>query len=149
MQFANMGCVKQVLLIMVRCEMISTRTAMTTLWMTLAVIVGSGMFVLKYEVQDLEVELASLDGDIRQNQETIHVLKAEWSHLNNPERLRVLSAKHIGLTQVKPEQVVSFASLNDKNSGDAKTGVALASAPIDATKEMQNKLRTFVSATKN
>ncbi len=127
--------------------MISTRTAMTTLWMTLAVIVGSGMFVLKYEVQDLEVELASIDSGIRQNQETIHVLKAEWSHLNNPERLRVLSAKHIGLTQVKPEQVVSFSALNDKNAEGSN--VQLANAPEDATTNMQKKLRTFVSATKN
>lgn len=48
------------------------------------------MFVMKNQVQNLENELASINRNIEEDVKTIHILKAEWSHLNNPSRLRAL-----------------------------------------------------------
>ena len=60
----------------------STRTATLSLWVTLTCLVGFGMFVMKNQVQNLENELASINRNIEEDVKTIHILKAEWSHLN-------------------------------------------------------------------
>lgn len=87
------------------------RTTMTFLWFILAGAVGIFLFLLKYEVQALETHLADLNSSIRSDQQSIHVLKAEWNHLNDPARLRKLSMRHIELKSILPNQLVSFSSL--------------------------------------
>lgn len=84
---------------------------MTVLWAVLAAAVGVGLFMLKYEVQTLEDRLAGLNRDIYRNQESIHVLKAEWSYLNDPTRLRDLSERLLSMRVVKPSQVALIESL--------------------------------------
>jgi cell division protein FtsL len=60
-------------------------------WLSLIVMASYAMFHISYEVEQVETELRSLDRQTLTEQETIHVLKAEWSHLNRPEYLRELS----------------------------------------------------------
>ena len=86
----------------------STRTATLSLWVTLTCLVGFGMFVMKNQVQNLENELASINRNIEEDVKTIHILKAEWSHLNS--RLRALATKHISLNQVKAEQIINYSA---------------------------------------
>lgn len=72
----------------------------------LAFVSSAGMFILKYQVIDQEEKLAALQHNILRNQRTIHVLKAEWSHLNDPERIRALIEAHTTLAVVKPAQII-------------------------------------------
>ena len=69
------------------------------------------LFSLKYQVQDLEDELVYLNRTILADQEAIHVLKAEWSHLNDPRRLRSLARRHLGMKPVMPAQLATIADL--------------------------------------
>ncbi len=69
------------------------------------------MFSVKYEVQDLEDELSRLNRSIIAERQAIHVLKAEWSHLNNPERLRSLARRYLGLKPVEAKQFGIFSGL--------------------------------------
>ncbi len=69
----------------------------TCLWLALAAVVGFGLFHVKYEVQRLESELHQLNSEILKEQRQIHVLKAEWSYLNRPERLSALASRHLDL----------------------------------------------------
>lgn len=96
----------------------------TVLWTLLAVSVGVVLFVVKYEVKDLERRLASLNTQIHANQETIHILRAEWSYLNDPVRLRALSEKHLGMKPVTPNQVATLETL--PKDGIPATGVLYA-----------------------
>ncbi len=91
--------------------MSSTRTATLSLWITLTCLVGFGMFVMKNKVQNLERELAQINQNIQDDVKTIHVLNAEWSHLNSPSRLRQLAAKHIDMNQVQAEQIINYSAL--------------------------------------
>lgn len=95
--------------------------AATILWAVLAVAAGTSLFMLKYEVQSQEQRLSGLRKDIVETQESIHVLKAEWSYLNDPARLREQAERHLGLHPLKPSQIVTIASLpmNDTPPGDA------------------------------
>jgi hypothetical protein len=96
----------------------------TILWTLLAVGIGVVLFVVKYEVKDLEARLAGLNAEIHRNQETIHILRAEWSYLNDPIRLRTLSEKHLGMKPVTPTQVATLDTL--PKDGIPATGVVYA-----------------------
>ena len=58
------------------------------------------------QIQSLEAQLQALNRDIAQDRERIHVLRAEWSHFNEPDRLRALAGKHLDMIPVHSEQVV-------------------------------------------
>mgnify|MGYP006119665861 CR=1 FL=1 len=66
---------------------------------------GLTLFVVKYQVQDLEGALLEYNRKITEDREAIHVLKAEWSHLNQPSRLRELAKRYLGMVMVQPAQV--------------------------------------------
>lgn len=84
---------------------------MVVLWTVLAAGVGVSLFLLKHEVQSLEDELNRVNRDIQASHEDIHVLKAEWSYLNDPARLRRLAETHLQMSALKPEQVTTVAAM--------------------------------------
>lgn len=65
------------------------------------------LFVVKYRVQDLDDQMRDLSRDIASTRESIHVLKSEWSHLNQPERLRHLAGRYLEVGPLDPERVGS------------------------------------------
>ena len=83
----------------------------TLLWAVLAAVAGTGLFMLKYEVQAQEQRLADLHKDIVETEESIHVLKAEWSYLNEPMRLREETERNLGMHPLKPGQIASIDSI--------------------------------------
>ncbi len=91
--------------------MINTKSAILILWFTLTCVVCFGSFVLKNQVHDLELELAKINDNIQSDMKSIHVLKAEWSHLNTPSRLKKLASEHILLNKVRPEQIINYSAL--------------------------------------
>ena len=95
----------------------------------LAVSLSLTLFVVKYQVQDLEEELSGLNRAITEDRQAIHVLKAEWSHLNEPTRLRKLAERYLGLSAIATDQVGTANELLPS------AGVALrpAKSPISQT----------------
>lgn len=85
--------------------------AMTLLWGTLALVVGVALFLVKFEVQSLEDDLAGYNREIRKNREETHILRAEWAYLNNPRRLAELNTKFLGLEPLEGVSMVAMASL--------------------------------------
>jgi len=77
----------------------------TVVWLLLTVVAGTGLFVVKHEVQDLEERLAAIDDSIAKDRDAIHVLHAEWSYLIQPERLAALAARHLALKPPVPGQI--------------------------------------------
>jgi cell division protein FtsL len=107
--------------------MTNTRTAINALWISLIALVGAGMFTLKYEVKKLETELVQINQEIKSDSQSIHVLKAEWSHLNNPSRIRRLTQKHIAMKPLQAEQIINYSDLpfnNDASNQDVKRMIA-------------------------
>lgn len=66
-----------------------------------------GLFQVKFKVQQLHREVAELKSQFMHEKDSIHVLKAEWAYLNQPERLYRLSKKFLDLVEVKSDQVLS------------------------------------------
>lgn len=80
----------------------------------LTVAVGVGLFLIKYRVQSLEVQLQRLNRDIMADRELIHVLKAEWSHFNEPARLRALAGRHLDMIPIQSEQVIETDRIEER-----------------------------------
>ncbi len=88
----------------------------TLFWICLAALVGFGLFHVKYKVQELEEELGRLNADIMREQETLHVLRAEWAFLNRPERLEDLNARFLHLGPLTPAQIGGLDDLPPRAS---------------------------------
>lgn len=83
----------------------------TLLWLALAIIAGGGLFHVSYRVQSLEEELTQANRDVLREQETIHLLHAEWSYLNEPTRLAELTRRHLALAPLSSGQMVRIEDL--------------------------------------
>ena len=81
------------------------------LWVVLVISVGVALFSLKYQVQIMEERLVKINREIRQSQETIHVLRSEWAYLNDPERLRELNDRYTKLSNVSAKQIALIEEL--------------------------------------
>ncbi len=66
-----------------------------------------GVFEVEYRTRTLRAELHHLNQQILTRQEEVHVLKAEWSYLNRPERLKELADKHLQMDYVSFDQIKS------------------------------------------
>ena len=88
------------------------KTAMIVLWLTLTLVVAVGSSVLKNRVQILERRLGTINENIQKDIQNIHVLKAEWSHYNTPERLRKLAMEQLSLDKAKPEQIINYSAFH-------------------------------------
>jgi hypothetical protein len=103
----------------------------TLLWMALAIAVGLLLYNVKHEVQGLEQQLARLNRAIHATQERIHVLEAEWSLLNEPERLRALANRHLDLVPMRPAQFVEPAAIAALPVAVPRADPAVAAAPAE------------------
>jgi hypothetical protein len=84
------------------------------IWAGLVVVAGLFLYQVKHDVQALEAELAGLNRRILAAQDRIHVLRAEWSLLNEPARLGDLARRHLALAPMRPDQFVRPADIAER-----------------------------------
>lgn len=80
-------------------------------WSVAAVATAIGLFTVKYRVQDLEEKIDRTNQKIIGSQQATHILKVEWAHLNEAERIEKLAQKHLKLEQASIKQVTRLESL--------------------------------------
>ena len=86
----------------------------TLTWLSVATAAAVGLFQVKDDVQALEEELTRLNRQILRDRDAIHVLRAEWSFLNDPARLTELSRRHLELAPVAAEQIADFDAVPER-----------------------------------
>lgn len=64
-----------------------------------------------HRVKSQEQQIASLKTQIAREAEAMRVLKAEWSYLNQPDRLQALARRHLALAPTGASQIVVLTSL--------------------------------------
>ncbi len=94
------------------------------LWGALVVGGGVSLFMLKYKVQGLENELIGRQEQVLKDRAAVRVLQAEWTYLNDPERLRRLSAEHLGFAPATPKNIADISSLPYRAGVDAPASQA-------------------------
>lgn len=74
-------------------------------WLGLVVASGFTTFKVKYAVQEIEDELMRVRKQTVAEQQEIRVLTAEWTYLNQPERLADLNRRFLQLAPVGTRQL--------------------------------------------
>ncbi len=125
--------------------------AVTLMWIPLAIGVGVSMFLLKYKVQALEDELVAKQAQVVRDRAAIRVLEAEWTYLNDPERLRELSAQYLEFGPPAVANIADIGTLPMKGASETAPESAPAKHnPLDDVKpQYQTELRnpSIVSVT--
>ncbi|MDP9195802.1 MAG: hypothetical protein M3O22_03390 [Pseudomonadota bacterium] len=88
-----------------------------TLWLSLAAVSGVVLFHTSYQAQILEDRLATLNRQILAEQESVRVLKAEWSYLNDPDRIERLSQQYLVLQPTAGSQFASLDGIPERLPG--------------------------------
>jgi cell division protein FtsL len=85
-------------------EKILSQTLILGLFLLLAS--GVMVFTVKYKVQNLKRESATLESELDRNKERLHVLKAEWAYISKPSEIEKIVHKHLpNLRPVKQHQI--------------------------------------------
>ncbi|MEQ8747777.1 hypothetical protein [Pyruvatibacter sp.] len=73
--------------------------------------VAFALYHVKYETQAEQRDIRNLTAELATEHDAIQVLQAEWSLLNQPERLEGLVERHTDLQPLAPAQIVTLADL--------------------------------------
>jgi cell division protein FtsL len=87
-------------------------------WSMAAVATAIGLFTVKYKVADLEEKIDRTNQKIVESQQATHILRVEWAHLNEAERIEKLAIKYLKLEPASVKQIVRLDSL--KQSTDSQ-----------------------------
>ena len=93
-------------------------------WAALIGAMAFGLVQIKLAVQPAEEEFARLSRDLLASEEAIHVLRAEWSYLNRPDRLARLAGRHLALGPMTPAQVGGIELLPVRSAMRPAVGAA-------------------------
>ena len=77
----------------------------TVFWVVVVLAAGFTTFKVKYAVQDIEDELNRARKQTIAEQQETRVLTAEWTYLNQPERLAELNRRFLGLAAISTKQL--------------------------------------------
>ena len=125
------------------------RRAIGFLGTVLLLALSFGLYQGVYSVKAQEKELKLLDVNIATASESIRVLKAEWSYLNQPERLQTLARRHLTLVPTATTQIVILANLPERSTAmpQAVTSVEPSQLPFrDSPVPARPAVRTSVPA---
>lgn len=84
------------------------------LWLFLAALCGGILFQTASRVNDGLSRLSAINASVKKEDESLRVLQAEWSYLNQPERLEKLSKKYLGLEPLKGKQFGKVSELEER-----------------------------------
>jgi hypothetical protein len=83
----------------------------------LIILAGYFLFAMKREVEALNLGFRSLSSQIRDERSAINLLKAEFSHLTSPARLKLLADTHLDLSNINPKMMVSDPLRGEEDLG--------------------------------
>ena len=79
----------------------------TLMWLGLAFAASGMLFHFSSQVRDLNGELGMVNSQIQAEQEAIRVLRAEWTFLSRPDRLRELARELTPLGPAQTHQIIA------------------------------------------
>lgn len=89
-----------------------------------------GLFQIKYEVQQMKKDLTQTYHQLKVEKQALHILQAEWSHLNQPERLEYLANTYLKeLRPIEVAQLQQYSPTARQWNGAAPTQLADAVIP--------------------
>src|ERR1700743_3850078 len=108
------------------------RVTQILFWLGLSLAVVTALYHTSDRTRELNKQLHEINASTEEEQQNIHVLKAEWVFLSNPTRIEDEAKKHLALIPTKPAQVIQLADLEDNlpTRQEAEENVAVTATPI-------------------
>ena len=105
-------------------------------WLGMTISASLMLYHTSDRVTALDRELRSLNAQVEAEQESLHVLKAEWVYLANPARIKEAVGRHLTLQPTAPRRVAALQNMSDllplRDGVDAVTPVLTAqAAPVE------------------
>lgn len=86
----------------------------TIFWLSLAAVCGTLLFHTSQEVTDGRTTLRAMERELLREEESLRVLQAEWSYLNQPERLEKLAREYLDLAPLTGKQFARISDINER-----------------------------------
>jgi cell division protein FtsL len=81
----------------------------------LALVASAGyVYKIKYEATLQAASVAKMRAEIRRERDAIAALRAEWSKLDQPQRIQALAQRHLTMKPIEPRQFDTLDNLPDK-----------------------------------
>lgn len=80
-------------------------------WVLMIGVAAYGLYYTKFQVLELQRQIAAVEKTLDQETEHLHVVEAEWAYLTRPDRLQQLIKQHTDLRPVIGMQVQEVAAL--------------------------------------
>lgn len=81
------------------------------LWLICALVCGAMLFKTSQAVTDGRAKLDLITAETRREEDSLRVLQAEWSYLNQPDRLEKLAAQYLKLAPMRGKQFTQAQEL--------------------------------------
>ena len=82
-------------------------------WLGFTIIASLMLYHTSDRVNALDRQLRELNAQIAAEQQSLHVLKAEWVYLANPTRVEAEAQRHLGLQPTAPRRVAALQNIGD------------------------------------
>jgi hypothetical protein len=85
-------------------------------FVAISALVGSAGYAysIKYETLYHAEQVVKLKGKVQRERDAIAVLRAEWAHLNRPDRLQAAVESHLDLKPMSVQQLARLADLPNR-----------------------------------
>lgn len=79
-------------------------------------LIGSALYAysIKYQTLYYAEQVAKLKAKVQREHDAVAVLKAEWQHLNRPDRLQAAADRHLELQPMAIGQLAQFSELPNR-----------------------------------
>lgn len=91
----------------------------TTSMLLIGVIVlglGVGTYVVEQMILEREQKITALNAKIKEEQDRITVLEADWSYLTRPSRIQSLSKEMLSFAPIEPQRILTLDMLDGNNA---------------------------------
>ncbi len=103
-----------------------------TLWVLVIMVAALSLYQVKYEVQRVRADIASVTRVLEQENETLDVIAAEWAYLSRPERIKKLAQKHLAAQTMMVQQVADVEAIAFPHRLEASAAGELPVMPASA-----------------
>ena len=96
-------------------------------WLLMIGAAAYGLYFVKFQVLELQRQIAAVEQELDKEIEHLHVIEAEWAYLTRPDRLQELVVEHTKLKPVAGMQVQQVSALPfTPEDGSQDSGVLVA-----------------------
>lgn len=86
----------------------------------LIMVCGTALYLVKYNYDSRDDELARLEAEIRHERQQAAILNAEWSYLTRPQRILNLSTNLLSLQPISADRVVPLEAIPFRDIREAE-----------------------------